>query len=91
MWTWLGTLRFSAGLNKGENIYAVRYVVVEKVALSVPCDLVSFSIYRHPNIHRISCRLSKSPLFLFLMVGYTIFKDFLYLFGAKFTARKFYL
>ena len=63
VWTWLGTVRFSAGLNKGENIYAVRYVVVEKVGLSVPSDQVSFSIYRRPNIHRISYRLSKSSLF----------------------------
>ena len=34
-------------------------------------------------------RLSKSPLFFFL-VGYAILKDFSYLFGAKFTGRKFY-
>ena len=84
-------MRFFAGLNEGENIYVVGYVVMEKVAGSAPCDQVNFSIYRHPNIHKISYRLSKSPLFLFLMVGYTILKDFLYLFGAKFTARKFYL
>ena len=36
VWTWLKTVRFSAGLNKGENIYVVRYVVVEKVAGSAP-------------------------------------------------------
>ena len=34
-------------------------------------------------------RLSKCPLFFF-MVGFTILKDFLCLFGAKFTGRKFY-
>ena len=34
-------------------------------------------------------RLSKSPLFFFL-VGYAILKNFSYLFGAKFTGRKFY-
>ena len=33
-------------------------------------------------------RLSKSPLFLFL-VGYAILKEFSYLFSAKFTGRKF--
>ena len=33
-------------------------------------------------------RLSKSPLFFFLD-GYAILKDFLYLFGAKFTAQNF--
>ena len=34
-------------------------------------------------------RLSKSPLFFFL-VGYANLKDFSYLFGAKFIGRKFY-
>ena len=34
-------------------------------------------------------RLSKSPLF-FSLVGYAILKNFSYLFGAKFTGRKFY-
>ena len=34
-------------------------------------------------------RLSKSPSFYFL-VGYAILKDFSYLFGAKFTGRKFH-
>ena len=34
-------------------------------------------------------RFSKSPLFFFL-VGHAILKDFSYLFGAKFTSRKFY-
>ena len=34
-------------------------------------------------------RLSKTPLFFFL-VGYANLKDFSYLFGAKFTGRKFY-
>ena len=33
-------------------------------------------------------RLSKSPLFFFLD-GYAILKDFLYLFGAKFTVQNF--
>ena len=40
----------------------------------------------YPNIHRISYRLSKSPLFFFL-VGYAILKDFSYLFSAKFTGQ----
>ena len=63
VWTWLGTVRFFAGLNEGENICVVRHVVVEKVDGSTPCDQVTFSIYRHPNIHTISYRLSKSRLF----------------------------
>ena len=62
---------------------------MKNVVGSTPCDQVNFSIYRHPNIQRISYRLSNGPLFLFL-VGYTILKDFSYLFGAKFTGRKFY-
>ena len=31
LWTWLGTVRFFAGLNEGENICVVRHVAVEKV------------------------------------------------------------
>ena len=46
-----------------------------------------------PTIDRFTSRpfsrLSESPLFFFL-VGYAILKDFSYLFGAKFTGRKFY-
>ena len=35
-------------------------------------------------------RLSKSPLFFFSWWGYAILRNFSYLFGAKFTGRKFY-
>ena len=41
------------------------------------------------QVRNLWSRLFKSPLF-FLLVGYAIFKDFSYLFGAKFTGRKFY-
>ena len=41
------------------------------------------------QVRNLWSRLFKSPLF-FLLVGYAIFKDFSYLFGAKFTGQKFY-
>ena len=43
VWTWLRTVRFFAGLNEGENLCAVRYVVMKNVVGSTPCDHVNFS------------------------------------------------
>ena len=90
VWTWLRTVRFFAGLNEGENICAVRYVVMKNVVGSTPCDHVNFSYTDIPtSIESLIDFLSVLSFFFFL-VGYAILKDFLYPFGAKFSGRKFY-